>query len=719
MSSEEVEVSVDCEGKMNECASTDLEIVKSICRIAGFVVANVIQSETEWFAWGLPYLQFVVSAQFDSRGTDAQEFFATLAIELEPVINHKTGTSLWLELVNISCDSSDRSEEYILVKSTRDRLSELQASLSVYTEEVLQQSLITFLNNLTTSRQTSLMIKDSRSKEVSRKIIGLLHSSLQCLSVQESLELDATQPSHEGVSLAFHEQFTNVSKSIPRHSLVVPYRLWRVGVVAAGGGAIVGMASALAAPTIMSSFIPVLSSAATFVQASAVIDTFLSYTGFITYPLLPGLFGTYGLTVAGRMMMERTKELQEFSLLPLHLLCLPRATLKEIKVRKIDSKPLYLLVSGHLEQEVDQRVVWGADGGALLLEPDHEQNEDDPTDKSANEQLQLEVQREALVMKSVVESSLVESVSEEWNKVVMEKGWWRELHPESSEEFILQWEPDLLKKLKSSISKLIMESVYSNIYSRVKNMIIDLAAGPLFPLKEALSLPRQALSKLQALDDDWMKALDRARQAGHLLAQTLLQQRREFPRGGHKALSLVGYGMGARLIFHCLEVLSSSGEEGKGIVQDAVLIGAPVSTNISSWIAARSVVAGRFINVFSRYDWVLALLYRSKSFELGVAGLYPVQIHPSTAGNKAASDTYISGIKVVQSSGSSDSSSNSDSSIEITISNEHHVHTVEALATLCEKRGIENIDVTDLLGSMSHSEYPSILPAIMKRVNLI
>lgn len=41
-----------------------------------------------------------------------------------------------------------------------------------------------------------------------------------------------------------------------------------------------------------------------------------------------------------------------------------------------------------------------------------------------------------------------------------------------------------------------------------------------------------------------------------------------------RPITLVGYGMGARLIFHCLETLAAEGGvEARGIVENAVLIG--------------------------------------------------------------------------------------------------------------------------------------------------
>ena len=53
-----------------------------------------------------------------------------------------------------------------------------------------------------------------------------------------------------------------------------------------------------------------------------------------------------------------------------------------------------------------------------------------------------------------------------------------------------------------------------------------------------------------------------------------------------------------------------------GIVEHVVVMGAPVSTRLERWAMARSVVAGRFVNAYSRRDWVLGLIYRGANGEL-------------------------------------------------------------------------------------------------------
>ena len=64
--------------------------------------------------------------------------------------------------------------------------------------------------------------------------------------------------------------------------------------------------------------------------------------------------------------------------------------------------------------------------------------------------------------------------------------------------------------------------------------------------------------------------------------------------------------------------------KSKGIVENAVLIGAPVSNDTKSWSKVRSMVANRLVNAYSSKDWALRLLFRADQFALGCAGLSPV-----------------------------------------------------------------------------------------------
>jgi len=91
--------------------------------------------------------------------------------------------------------------------------------------------------------------------------------------------------------------------------------------------------------------------------------------------------------------------------------------------------------------------------------------------------------------------------------------------------------------------------------------------------------------------------MNRAVQAGQLLAHVLAS-------GAHggRPVTLVGYSMGARLVFHCLLELAAL--RARGVVEAAALLGAPVRADRRGvWAAARAAVAGRLVNGYSSHDW--------------------------------------------------------------------------------------------------------------------
>jgi thioesterase domain-containing protein len=76
---------------------------------------------------------------------------------------------------------------------------------------------------------------------------------------------------------------------------------------------------------------------------------------------------------------------------------------------------------------------------------------------------------------------------------------------------------------------------------------------------------------------------DRSDKAGKLLAMILLKGGQ-----GNRPVTLMGYSLGARVIFSCLEELSRKGDPG-AIVERVVLLGAPITLDKGRWEMARKV----------------------------------------------------------------------------------------------------------------------------------
>ncbi|RMH05831.1 MAG: DUF726 domain-containing protein, partial [Nitrospirae bacterium] len=107
--------------------------------------------------------------------------------------------------------------------------------------------------------------------------------------------------------------------------------------------------------------------------------------------------------------------------------------------------------------------------------------------------------------------------------------------------------------------------------------------------------PATVLEILSLIDNPWSVAKIRAKAGGQLLANDLLNRVQ-----GNRPVSLIGFSLGARLLFTALEELARC--KALGIIDHAVLMGSAFSADEKQWEKVRQVVAGRLINVYSEYD---------------------------------------------------------------------------------------------------------------------
>lgn len=144
----------------------------------------------------------------------------------------------------------------------------------------------------------------------------------------------------------------------------------------------------------------------------------------------------------------------------------------------------------------------------------------------------------------------------------------------------------------------------------------------LVSLMAALQLP-VVLTKLSYLiDNPWSVSLDRAWAAGLILADSLIERNL-----GTRPITLVGYSLGARVIFSCLLELARKG--AFGIIQNVYMFGSPIVVKQDEYLKVRTVVPGRFVNGYHRNDWILGYLFRLTNGGIRtVAGLAPVENIP-------------------------------------------------------------------------------------------
>ncbi|KAL6558935.1 hypothetical protein OROMI_019285 [Orobanche minor] len=190
---------------------------------------------------------------------------------------------------------------------------------------------------------------------------------------------------------------------------------------------------------------------------------------------------------------------------------------------------------------------------------------------------------------------------------------WEEQH-DNLERYALQWESKNLIAVSTAIQDWLTSKIAVEVMKKGAMMTV------LHTLMTALAWPTALLSLTDFIDSQWTIAIDRSDKAGKMLAEVLLKGLQ-----GHRPVTLVGFSLGARVIFKCLQVLAES-EKSAGLVERVVLLGAPIAIQDVNWEATRQVVAGRYVNAYSTNDWMLGIVFRANLLTKGLAGIQPVDV---------------------------------------------------------------------------------------------
>ncbi|TRX92889.1 hypothetical protein FHL15_006295 [Xylaria flabelliformis] len=178
----------------------------------------------------------------------------------------------------------------------------------------------------------------------------------------------------------------------------------------------------------------------------------------------------------------------------------------------------------------------------------------------------------------------------------------------SNEVYALRWELEALSKVGAALQT-VMKSTSWNVAMKDRDVFASLKTS---------HWPEALIKASKVVDNPWIVAMVRAEKTGLVLAEILTNKVQ-----GERTVSLVGYGLGARVIYACLTSLSE--KRAFGIVENVVLFGAPCPSEIRVWTAMKSIVMGRLINVYSKKDYLLGFLYRNCAWKYGIAGLQPIE----------------------------------------------------------------------------------------------
>ena len=188
---------------------------------------------------------------------------------------------------------------------------------------------------------------------------------------------------------------------------------------------------------------------------------------------------------------------------------------------------------------------------------------------------------------------------------------WRVLGHGSAEIFALRYELEALLGLGHALTSMVKTAAWNYAMSEIiKQTIFASLSAALWPL---------GLLKVGRLvDNPFSIAKVRSDKAGEVLADALINRAQ-----GERPVTLIGYSLGARVIYSCL--LSLAERRAFGLIENAVLLGTPTPSDSTDWAMLRAVVAGRLINGYSEHDYILGFLYRTSSIQLGVAGLQKIE----------------------------------------------------------------------------------------------
>ncbi|GKU90043.1 hypothetical protein SLEP1_g4091 [Rubroshorea leprosula] len=188
-------------------------------------------------------------------------------------------------------------------------------------------------------------------------------------------------------------------------------------------------------------------------------------------------------------------------------------------------------------------------------------------------------------------------------------------YEDNLERYVLKWESEILFALSTAIQDYLTSRVAMELMKDGAMLTV------LSTLLTALAMPATVVAAADIIDSNWAVAVDRSDKAGKLLAEVLLKGMH-----GNRPVMLIGFSLGARVIFKCLQCLAETKGDNAGIVERVVLLGAPVSIKNENWEDARKMVAGRFVNVYSTNDWTLGIIFRASLLSQGLAGIQPVDI---------------------------------------------------------------------------------------------
>ena len=367
-------------------------------------------------------------------------------------------------------------------------------------------------------------------------------------------------------------------------------RKWQVGLASVAGAALIGVTGGLAAPLVAAGVGSVMGGLGLGATAAA------GYLGTVagSSVIVGGLFGAYGGRMTGQMMDNYAREVEDFAFLPV------RSNGKHVENEDLKKGESITQKAEAVSQTLDEKSSdlqrenkTAAAQQKVDAKPTQSREENDGVEDAANRRLRVTIGITGWL------TSKDEVVSP-----------WRVIG-HNTEAFALRWELEALMTLGNSLDAMVGSAAWGYASSEIiQRTIFAELASALWPVS--------LLQVARVVDNPFSVAKARADKAGDVLADALINKAQ-----GERPVTLVGYSLGARVIYACLTSLAR--RRAFGLIESVVLIGVPTPSTTADWRLIRSVVASRLVNVYSVNDYILGFLYRTSSIQYGVAGLQKIE----------------------------------------------------------------------------------------------
>ena len=182
----------------------------------------------------------------------------------------------------------------------------------------------------------------------------------------------------------------------------------------------------------------------------------------------------------------------------------------------------------------------------------------------------------------------------------------------SQEQYCIRYESSYLSALGRALDYFLSIVVSMAAQEALKFTIFS-------GIMAAIAWPTTLVTFSAVIDNPWGVCIRRSAEVGKHLADVLISREQ-----GSRPVSLIGFSLGARVIYFCLQEMVQRGKASEGIIQDVILLGAPVSGSFQNWKSFSRIISGRIVNGYCRRDWLLKFLYRTSTITFKIAGLGPI-----------------------------------------------------------------------------------------------